>query len=104
MVVVKGGHAVTDVPGVAVDVVWDGNELREARRARIVTANSHGSGCTFAAAVAAGLACSQPIDRAVDAAGDFVHRALLGSVSWRLGAGHGPLDHFNWSPPKQDRR
>jgi hydroxymethylpyrimidine/phosphomethylpyrimidine kinase len=103
VVVVKGGHPITDVPGDAVDVVWDGTNLREVRRPRIATANSHGSGCTFAAAVTAGLARSQPVDQAVDAAGDFVHRALLGSVDWRLGGGHGPLDHLGWSAAEQDR-
>jgi hydroxymethylpyrimidine/phosphomethylpyrimidine kinase len=101
VVVVKGGHCVTDVTGEAVDVVWNGTDLREVRWPRIATANSHGSGCTFAAAVAAGLARSQPVDRAVDTAGNFVHRALMGSVDWRLGAGNGPLDHFGWSNEEQ---
>lgn len=97
VIVVKGGHGVADVTNTAVDVVWDGNDLREVRRPRIPTTNSHGSGCTFAAAVTAGLARSEPLSRAVDAAGHFVHRALLGSVDWRLGGGNGPLDHFGWS-------
>lgn len=78
-------------------MIWDGSELSEARRPRVATVNTHGSGCTFSAAIAAGLARSSDIAAAIDAAGIFVHQAIEGSVGWRLGAGHGPLDHFGWS-------
>lgn len=97
VIVVKGGHAVTDASGYAVDVIWDGKELRQIRRPRIPTTNTHGSGCSFAAAIAAGLARSMTASAAIDAAGDFVHRAIQDSAGWRLGAGHGPLDHFGWA-------
>lgn len=92
VVVVKGGHAVVGV----VDVVFDGRELYEIHRPRIATMNTHGSGCSFAAAIAAGLARGVAPIEAVEAAGDFVHRAIASSVHWHLGAGHGPLDHFGW--------
>jgi hydroxymethylpyrimidine/phosphomethylpyrimidine kinase len=96
-VVVKGGHAVSDTPGEAVDVVWSGGRLRELRMPRVDTANNHGSGCTFASAVAAQLARGLALDEAVDAAKEFVWRAVRGGAGWSLGAGHGPLDPFGWS-------
>jgi hydroxymethylpyrimidine/phosphomethylpyrimidine kinase len=95
-VVVKGGHAVSDTPGEAVDVVWHRGEVRELRSPRIDTPNNHGSGCSFASAIAALLAKDQPLDYAVDAAKAFVWRAVSAGKAWSLGAGHGPLDHFGW--------
>jgi hydroxymethylpyrimidine/phosphomethylpyrimidine kinase len=95
--VVKGGHAVSDTPGEAVDVVWHAGRLREIRAQRIATPNNHGSGCSFASAVAASLARGLPVDDAVDAAKDFVWRGVSTGAGWHLGAGHGPLNHFNWA-------
>jgi hydroxymethylpyrimidine/phosphomethylpyrimidine kinase len=96
-VVIKGGHAVSDTPGEAVDVVWYDGALRELRRPRIDTPNNHGSGCSFASAVAALLARGTPVDAAVMQAKDFIWRAVGGGAQWSLGAGHGPLDHFGWT-------
>lgn len=93
-VVVKGGHA--DGP-YAQDVVWHDGSIRAFGRPRVTTENTHGSGCTFAAAVTAHLSGGRGVLPAIQAAGDFVHDALLGSSRWRLGAGPGPLDHFGWS-------
>jgi len=97
MVIVKGGHPTTDTGDEAVDVVWDGHRLRELRATRMRTANTHGTGCTFAAAIAAGLALGADVGAAVDRAKAYVVRSLAGGASWRLGGGHGPLDHFGWT-------
>jgi hydroxymethylpyrimidine/phosphomethylpyrimidine kinase len=97
VVVVKGGHAVTDTPGEAVDVVASNGLLTELHAPRIATANNHGSGCSFASAVAAGLAKGLSTMDAVRAAKEFVHRAVAGGANWSLGKGHGPLDHFGWN-------
>jgi hydroxymethylpyrimidine/phosphomethylpyrimidine kinase len=94
-VVVKGGHPVDDAGGEAVDVVSDGERVWELRAPWVETANTHGSGCTFAAAIVSGLARGCDVDDAIAAAKTFVHRAITGAVSWKLGAGHGPLDHFS---------
>ena len=94
VVVVKGGHATSDSAGEAVDVVWDGREVTELRAPRLDTANTHGTGCTFAAAVAAGLAHGRPVGAAVTGAKAYVGRALAGGAGWRRGSGHGPLDHL----------
>lgn len=94
VVVVKGGHA--QGPRCA-DVVWHDGKIRTLERPRLATSNTHGSGCTFAAAVAAGLARGACVLKAVEAAGDFVHAAIRNGSGWTLGAGPGPLDHFGWS-------
>jgi hydroxymethylpyrimidine/phosphomethylpyrimidine kinase len=97
VVVVKGGHEVTDTPGEAVDVVASAGTVTQLRAPRVVTANNHGSGCSFASTVAAHLARgASPID-AIAAAKDYVHRSVVGGAAWSLGKGHGPLDHFGWN-------
>jgi hydroxymethylpyrimidine/phosphomethylpyrimidine kinase len=99
VVVVKGGHAADDTGPLAVDVVAIDGDVIELAAPRIDTAHNHGSGCTFASAVAAHLALGRPPIDAVRAAKDFVHRAITGGARWNLGAGHGPLDHFGWETP-----
>jgi hydroxymethylpyrimidine/phosphomethylpyrimidine kinase len=98
VVVVKGGHG--NDPSVSVDVVWDG-QLWEITQPRVATRNTHGAGCTFSAAIAAGLARHLSIKDAIEHANTFAHQAIQGSASWRLGAGAGPLDHFGW---KEDEK
>jgi hydroxymethylpyrimidine/phosphomethylpyrimidine kinase len=90
---VKGGHLEGDE---VVDVLHDGREIRRFRRAKLHTRNTHGTGCTLSAAVAAGLASGRPLARAVENALDFVHRAIVSAPG--LGAGNGPLDHFVSAP------
>jgi hydroxymethylpyrimidine/phosphomethylpyrimidine kinase len=91
-VLVKGGHLTGD----AVDVFFDGVDIHELRSPRIDTPNVHGTGCTMAATIAARLARGDTIADAVRAAKAYVTSAIAGAASWRLGAGHGPLDHFGW--------
>lgn len=84
--VVKGGHA----EGEAVDVYWDGAHMVELTARRIHTENTHGSGCAFSAAIAAGLAHGlTPID-AVRNAKDFITGAIEHSLE--VGKGHGPVN------------
>jgi hydroxymethylpyrimidine/phosphomethylpyrimidine kinase len=94
---------VADTPDEAIDVVAVGGQVRELAAPRIATANNHGSGCSFASAIAAGLARgAAPLD-AVTAAKAFVHAAVRAGAGWRLGAGHGPLDHFAGIERQEDR-
>jgi len=86
---IKGGHLSGDV---IVDVLFDGREFRRWERPRIETRNTHGTGCTLAAAITAGLARGEPLANAVAGGLEFVHRAILEAPG--LGAGHGPLNHF----------
>jgi len=87
-VVVKGGHR----DGPAVDLFYDGVRFQEFTAPRLDTRNTHGTGCTFAAAVAAGLARGQDLIAAVAQAKDYVTEAIR--HSYPLGQGHGPLHHF----------
>ena len=96
LVLVKGGHDVADSGGDAVDVLWDGSELSELRAPRVPGSNNHGTGCSLASAIAARLARGDDVLLAVAAAKAYVAQALAGAAAWRLGAGHGPLDHFGW--------
>jgi hydroxymethylpyrimidine/phosphomethylpyrimidine kinase len=84
--VVKGGHAEGD----AVDIFWDGAQLVELRAPRIATSNTHGSGCVFSAAIAAGLAKGRDPLSAVREAKDFINRAIEHSIE--IGHGHGPVN------------
>ncbi|MDG4763707.1 bifunctional hydroxymethylpyrimidine kinase/phosphomethylpyrimidine kinase [Solwaraspora sp. WMMD406] len=107
-VVVTGGDpegtstdgAVVDgaaVDGAAVDVVASAGGGWQLSGARLDTRNTHGTGCSFAAAVAARLALGDDVPAALVFAKRYVARALAGARHWRLGAGHGPIDHFGWS-------
>jgi hydroxymethylpyrimidine/phosphomethylpyrimidine kinase len=85
-VVVKGGH----LGGEAVDVLFDGREFVEFPAARVATRNSHGTGCIFASALAAGLAKGRTLRESVALAKKFVTAAILGGLP--LGHGHGPAN------------
>lgn len=91
-VVVKGGH-LPDTSD-AVDVLYDGQRFIEFRAARVDTANTHGTGCTFASAIAAELAKGHNIIEAVRLAKTYLTAALQAAVTLRIGRGHGPLNHW----------
>jgi hydroxymethylpyrimidine/phosphomethylpyrimidine kinase len=87
-VVLKGGHR----SGPAVDVIFDGQLFVELSADRIDTENTHGTGCTFSAAIAAFLARGvEPIE-AIREAKQFITNALR--ASYRIGEGHSPVNHF----------
>jgi hydroxymethylpyrimidine/phosphomethylpyrimidine kinase len=86
--VVKGGH----LKGDAVDVFYDGRKLLEFTAVRIETTSTHGTGCTFASAIAAGLAQGMALEEAVARAKEYVTEAIR--RAFPLGGGHGPLNHF----------
>jgi len=91
--IVKGGHAPSDESAsAATDLFYDGEGFHEYTTARIDTNNIHGSGCTFASAIAAGLARGTDLRGSVAMAKSFVTKALQSSYS--VGAGQGPLHHF----------
>jgi len=85
-VIVKGGHAGGD----ATDVYFDGQEMTELTSRRIDTANTHGSGCAFSAAIAAGLARGlEPLAAAREAKA-FITHAIESALE--IGHGHGPVN------------
>ena len=88
-VIVKGGHWGDD----ATDVFFDGQSLVQLSTPRVATTNTHGTGCTFSAAIAAGLAHGLPLIEALQQAKGFVEQAMRSAFP--LGQGHGPLNHFH---------
>ncbi len=93
-VVVKGGH----LADVAHDVVAGPDGITVLEGARVPTRNDHGTGCSLSAAIAGHLALGSDVLPAITASKAFISRALAGGASWRLGGGHGPIDHFGWTP------
>lgn len=89
-VMVKGGHLPTE--GESIDLVYDGREFTELRSPRYLTKNTHGTGCTLSAAIAAGLARGLPPIDAIRRAKAYVSRAIETSLA--IGHGHGPTNHL----------
>jgi hydroxymethylpyrimidine/phosphomethylpyrimidine kinase len=87
-VVVKGGH----LSGDAVDLLYDGCEFREFSSPRIATEDTHGTGCTYSAAIATALAFGKDVAGAVTQAKRYITEAVR--YAWRLGGGHGPTNHL----------
>ena len=82
-------------------MLFDGTDVTVLTGGHVDTANTHGTGCSLSAAIAAYLAHGSDVPTAVAGAKAFVHGALHGAARWRLGQGHGPLDHLGWTgePP-----
>jgi hydroxymethylpyrimidine/phosphomethylpyrimidine kinase len=88
-VVIKGGHQAGD----ATDLVYDGGHFAEFSAQRIDTPNTHGTGCTFSAAIAALLARGVPPLEAIEAAKIWLTGAIR--ASYAIGDGHSPVNHFH---------
>jgi hydroxymethylpyrimidine/phosphomethylpyrimidine kinase len=89
-VLVKGGGMTGDLRGV--DVWFDGNQLETLTTTLVDTNNTHGTGCTLAAAIAANLALSHDLLTSVQRAKEYVTTALKYSLN--IGKGQGPVGHF----------
>ena len=87
-VVVKGGHLAGD----PVDILFDGENFHEFTSERIDTKNTHGTGCTFSAAIATKLAEGKSVFEAVKTAKEFTTAAIRFSLN--IGSGHGPTNHI----------
>ena len=75
-----------------VDVLFDGVSVRRFPQPRVPGSATHGTGCTFAAAIAAHLAHGRSLADAVPVAQRYVAGAIAAAPG--LGQGHGPMDHF----------
>jgi hydroxymethylpyrimidine/phosphomethylpyrimidine kinase len=87
-VLVKGGHLKED----ALDLLFDGRAIIPFTAERIQTPHTHGTGCTYSAAIAAGLARGLPLTEAVGRAKEYVTRAIR--EGFAVGRGVGSLKHF----------
>ena len=95
-VVIKGGHF--EGPTV-VNLLFDGHAFTEFATPRLDTRNTHGTGCTFASAIAAQLARGRSLPDATEGATAYVAGAMRHGPA--IGQGHGPLDHF-WMQRQQE--
>lgn len=85
---VKGGHFTGD----AVDILYDGKEIKVLTEKRINTKNTHGTGCTLSAAITAYLSHGNSLKEAVKKSKRYVTEAI--KHSFDIGAGSGPTNHF----------
>lgn len=95
-VVMKGGHGREEE---LVDILYDGVEFTYFKGKRMETKNTHGTGCTFAAAVTAELAKEKSVKHAVETAKRFIQAAIEDDLE--IGSGHGPTNH--WAYQKRQR-
>lgn len=93
-VLLKGGHIAPDGER-SDDYFWDGAMLCRLAGVRIASRNTHGTGCTYSAAIAALWARGLRGLDAVRAARSYVQGAIVASADWRVGDGAGPLHHFH---------
>jgi hydroxymethylpyrimidine/phosphomethylpyrimidine kinase len=96
-VVVKGGHL--DDGANVVDVFFDGEHMNVFSARRVDTRNTHGTGCTYASAIAAQLARGRDMANAIEQAKRYVTQAIRHALSF--GSGHGPTNHFFHVDPER---
>ena len=87
-VLIKGGH----LAGAAIDLLYDGAQFHTYPAPRIETAHTHGTGCTYSAAIAALLARGLSLTEALPRAKQYITEAIRTNPG--LGRGHGPVNHF----------
>ena len=89
LVIVKGGHFPSEEIN---DLLYDGREFTEFRHKRVPGRHTHGTGCTFAAALAAHLACGHTVREAIPLIQEYIAGAIANAPE--LGEGDGPMNHF----------
>ena len=91
-VLVKGGH----LPGERnIDLLFDGHKFTRFEHPRLLTKNTHGTGCTLSSAIAARLAQGDELIQAVAISVEYVHQAIAAADQLAIGHGHGPVHHFH---------
>ena len=89
-VVIKGGHFFNS--DVSEDIFYDGKNFQSFSVKRIDTTSTHGTGCTFSAAITAFLAKGEELESSVNNAKTYVTNAI--NKAYKIGNGNGPLNHF----------
>lgn len=91
-VMIKGGH---DENEQMIDLLYDGSSYFQYESKRVPTKNTHGTGCTFSAAITAELAKGNSIDSAISVAKKFIQAAIEDDL--HIGSGHGPTNHWAYN-------
>jgi len=91
-VLMKGGHGAGET---CVDLLIEVGGVTRLTAPRRMTRNTHGTGCTLSAAVAAGLAQGMALRAAVARAHDYLQGAIAAADELGVGSGHGPVHHFH---------
>jgi hydroxymethylpyrimidine/phosphomethylpyrimidine kinase len=91
-VLIKGGHGTGSD---STDYLFRAGGIEAFSAPRLDARNTHGTGCTLASAIAAGLARGQDLGSAVRGAKDFVTAAIRAADRLQVGRGNGPLHHFH---------
>ncbi|KGX84983.1 bifunctional hydroxymethylpyrimidine kinase/phosphomethylpyrimidine kinase [Pontibacillus litoralis] len=89
VVIIKGGH---DDSATAIDLIYTNGQFEQLEGKRYSTNNTHGTGCTFSAAITAQLAKGSSITEAVKVAKQFIELAIKEDL--HIGSGHGPTNHW----------
>lgn len=97
-VLLKGGHLLA---GDSVDILFDGAAFHRFVSPRILSKNTHGTGCTFASAIATYLAQDDPLREAIARAKRYITAAIR--LAQPLGRGHGPVNHILAAEDVRDR-
>lgn len=90
-VLLKGGHEHGED---ATDILYTNAQQHGFSLPRIVSNNTHGTGCTLSAAIASFLAKGYGLEASCQQAKEYLHGAMLAAQNFRLGHGHGPVHHF----------
>ena len=96
-VLIKGGH----MEGDAVDILFDGTSFRTYKSSRLNQKNTHGTGCSFSAAIATFLGQKMSIHEAVSQAKIFITKAIFSGIA--IGAGHGPTNPYSYIAAKIEK-
>ena len=101
-VLLTGGESMAET---ALDIFAGGDGIQRIEAPRHDTANTHGTGCTLSAAVAAELAKGESLERAVKLAKMYVTAAIIAADEIQIGQGRGPVHHFHamWPAPEEGR-
>jgi len=89
-VLLKGGHATGSI---VCDMLINNGQVRIYKNPRLDTIHTHGTGCTLSSLIAAGLANGFNLEEAIEAAEEFLHKAI--KTAPQLGKGHGPVNHLH---------
>ena len=89
-VLIKGGHIKSKI---LTDLFLNNSEIVYFKNKKIITRNTHGTGCTLSSAIAMFLSCGKPLKKSCELGIKYVNQAIRSNLAY--GKGHGPINHLN---------